>query len=125
MAILHNKHTCNTAVAATTIVGSGNVRVWVASDFVDAGSKVFLVKRPSCTQLFTSHHQQHPNIQVLTHTRVIDGEGQASDRVVPPHQEPRDVNTERGINYGGTPPHARKKILLVTRYSSLITRRQC
>ncbi len=113
MAILRNKHTCNTAVAATTIVGSGNVGLWAAFDLAGSDSKVFLVNRTGSAQPFTSHHQQHPNIQILTHTRVIDVEDQVGDRVVSPYHELRAGDIELCIDRGCTS--------LVTRYSLLVT----
>ncbi|HZD10672.1 MAG TPA: FAD-dependent oxidoreductase, partial [Candidatus Binatia bacterium] len=46
------------------------------------------------------HHNQHPNVEILTQTRVIDIAGQAGDFTVVLRQEARHVDPERCINCG-------------------------
>jgi heterodisulfide reductase subunit A len=53
--------------------------------------------RPSISPAYT-HHNQHPNIEILTNTRVVDVEGQAGDFTVSLRQEPRYVDTDLCIN---------------------------
>jgi heterodisulfide reductase subunit A len=53
--------------------------------------------RPSISPAYI-HHNQHPNIEILTNTHVIDVAGQAGDFTVSLRQEPRYVDTERCIN---------------------------
>ena len=53
--------------------------------------------RPSISPAYI-HHNQHPNIEILTNTRVIDVAGQAGDFTVSLRQEPRYVDPERCIN---------------------------
>ncbi|HLF87718.1 MAG TPA: FAD-dependent oxidoreductase [Anaerolineales bacterium] len=55
--------------------------------------------RPSISPAYIRNNQ-HPNIEVLTNTRVVDVEGQAGDFTVSLRQEPRYVNIERCINCG-------------------------
>jgi heterodisulfide reductase subunit A-like polyferredoxin len=94
------------------IVGGGYSGVWAASNLMDAGLRVFLVKRTSCTQLPSSQHNQH-----LSHTRLIDVEGQAGDLVMSPHQEPRSVDIDRCTDYRLTPPITRHSLLIITKES--------
>ncbi len=53
--------------------------------------------RPSISPAYTQHNQ-HPNIEILTNTRVVDVEGQAGDFTISLRQEPRYVDPERCIN---------------------------
>ena len=55
--------------------------------------------RPSISPAYIQNNQ-HPNIEVLTTTRVVDVEGQAGDFTVSLRQEPRYVDVERCINCG-------------------------
>ena len=55
--------------------------------------------RPSISPAYI-HHNQHPNIEILTNTQIVDVEGQAGDFSVSLRQEPRYVDTERCINCG-------------------------
>lgn len=55
--------------------------------------------RPSISPGYIQQNQ-HPNIEILTNTRVIDSEGQAGDFTVSLRQEPRYVDTARCINCG-------------------------
>lgn len=55
--------------------------------------------RPSISPAYI-HHNQHPNIEILTNTRVVDVEGQAGDFTVSLRQEPRYVDATRCINCG-------------------------
>jgi len=55
--------------------------------------------RPSISPAYI-HHNQHPNIDILTSTRLIDLEGQAGDFTVSLKREPQYVNPERCINCG-------------------------
>ncbi|MEW6577642.1 MAG: FAD-dependent oxidoreductase [Chloroflexota bacterium] len=55
--------------------------------------------RPSISPAYLEHNQ-HPNIDVLTNTRIIDIEGQAGDFTVSLRQEPRYVDAARCINCG-------------------------
>ncbi len=55
--------------------------------------------RPSISPAYLEHNQ-HPNIEVLTNTRIIDIEGQAGDFTVSLRQEPRYVDPERCISCG-------------------------
>jgi heterodisulfide reductase subunit A len=55
--------------------------------------------RPSISPAYI-HHNQHPNIEILTNTRVLDVEGQAGDFTVSLRQEPRYVDAERCTNCG-------------------------
>lgn len=53
--------------------------------------------RPSISPAYIQHNQ-HPNIEILTNTHVIDIVGQAGDFTVSLRQEPRYVDPERCIN---------------------------
>jgi heterodisulfide reductase subunit A len=53
--------------------------------------------RPSISPAYIEHNQ-HPNIEVLTNTRVTDVGGQAGDFTVSLRQEPRYVDPARCIN---------------------------
>ena len=53
--------------------------------------------RPSISPAYIQHNQ-HPNIDILTNTHVVDVAGQAGDFTVSLRQEPRYVNPERCIN---------------------------
>ena len=53
--------------------------------------------RPSISPAYI-HHNQHPNIEILTNTRVVDVEGQAGEFTVSLRQEPRYVDPGRCIN---------------------------
>jgi hypothetical protein len=77
MAILYGRYKCSTvlAVAATMILGGGNNGMRTVPDRL----RVSLVKRTSCTQPFSFHHQQYPNNESLTNAREIGVQGQASD----------------------------------------------
>ena len=55
--------------------------------------------RPSISPAYIEHNQ-HPNIEVLTNTRVTDVVGQAGDFNVSLRQEPRYVDPLRCINCG-------------------------
>lgn len=55
--------------------------------------------RPSISPAYI-HHNQHPNIEVLTNTRVTDVQGQAGDFSVAVRTEPRYVDPDRCINCG-------------------------
>ncbi len=55
--------------------------------------------RPSISPAFNQHNR-HPNIRILTNTRVVDVEGQAGDFTVSLRLEPRYVDEERCINCG-------------------------
>jgi heterodisulfide reductase subunit A2 len=55
--------------------------------------------RPSISPAYI-HHNQHPNIEILTNTRILDVEGQAGDFTVSLRQEPRYVDTERCTSCG-------------------------
>jgi len=55
--------------------------------------------RPSISPAYLQYNQ-HPNIDILTNTQVIDIEGQAGDFSVSLRQEPRYVDVERCINCG-------------------------
>lgn len=53
--------------------------------------------RPSISPAYVSHNQ-HPNIEILTNTHVVDVEGQAGDFTVVVRQEPRYVDPQLCIN---------------------------
>jgi heterodisulfide reductase subunit A2 len=53
--------------------------------------------RPSISPAYI-HHNQHPNIEILTNTHIIDVEGQAGDFSVSLRQEPRYIDPIRCIN---------------------------
>lgn len=53
--------------------------------------------RPSISPAYIQHNQ-HPNIEILTNTRVLDVEGQAGNFSVSLRQEPRYVDVNRCIN---------------------------
>ncbi|MFQ5434899.1 MAG: FAD-dependent oxidoreductase, partial [Anaerolineae bacterium] len=53
--------------------------------------------RPSISPAYIQHNQ-HPNIEVLTNTHVVDVVGQAGDFTVSLRQEPRYVDAARCIN---------------------------
>jgi heterodisulfide reductase subunit A len=55
--------------------------------------------RPSISPAYLEHNQ-HPNIEILTNTKIMDVEGQAGDFTVVLRQEPRFVDTVRCINCG-------------------------
>jgi heterodisulfide reductase subunit A2 len=55
--------------------------------------------RPSISPAYVQHNQ-HPNIEVLTNTRVVDVAGQAGDFTVSLRQEPRYVDASRCIDCG-------------------------
>ncbi|MGD8682756.1 MAG: FAD-dependent oxidoreductase [Chloroflexota bacterium] len=55
--------------------------------------------RPSISPAYIQHNQ-HPNIEILTNTRVVDVAGQAGDFTVSLRQEPRYVDVDRCINCG-------------------------
>ncbi|MGD2156738.1 MAG: FAD-dependent oxidoreductase [Anaerolineales bacterium] len=55
--------------------------------------------RPSISPAYIQQNQ-HPNIEILTNTHMIDVEGQAGDFTVSLKQEPRYVDPERCINCG-------------------------
>jgi heterodisulfide reductase subunit A len=55
--------------------------------------------RPSISPAYIQQNQ-HPNIEILTNTHVIDVEGQAGEFTVSLRQEPRYVDPERCINCG-------------------------
>ncbi|MBE2199427.1 MAG: CoB--CoM heterodisulfide reductase iron-sulfur subunit A family protein [Anaerolinea sp.] len=53
--------------------------------------------RPSISPAYI-HHNQHPNVEILTSTHVVDILGQAGDFTVALRQEPRYVDESRCIN---------------------------
>jgi heterodisulfide reductase subunit A len=55
--------------------------------------------RPSISPAYLQNNQ-HPNIEILTNTRVMDVEGQAGDFTVSLRQEPRYVDVGRCVNCG-------------------------
>ena len=55
--------------------------------------------RPSISPAYIQHNQ-HPNIEILTSTHVVDVAGQAGDFTVSLRQEPRHVDVGRCINCG-------------------------
>lgn len=55
--------------------------------------------RPSISPAYI-HHNQHPNIEILTQTEVLYVEGQAGDFSISLRQEPRYVNPEQCISCG-------------------------
>lgn len=55
--------------------------------------------RPSISPAYIQQNQ-HPNIEILTNTRVTDVEGQAGDFTVSLRQKPRYIHPERCINCG-------------------------
>ena len=55
--------------------------------------------RPSISPAYIQQNQ-HPNIEILTNTHVVDAAGQAGDFTISLRQEPRWVDTERCINCG-------------------------
>lgn len=55
--------------------------------------------RPSISPAYIQHNQ-HPNIEIMTNTQVLDVEGQAGDFTVSLRQEPRYVDPTRCINCG-------------------------
>jgi heterodisulfide reductase subunit A2 len=55
--------------------------------------------RPSISPAYI-HHNQHPNIEILANTRILDVEGQAGDFTISLRQEPRYVDPERCTNCG-------------------------
>jgi len=55
--------------------------------------------RPSISPAYIQHNQ-HPNIEILTNTVVLDVEGQAGDFTVSLRQEPRYVDVNKCINCG-------------------------
>jgi heterodisulfide reductase subunit A len=55
--------------------------------------------RPSISPAYLQYNQ-HPNIEILTNTNVVDIEGQAGDFTVSLRQEPRYVDISRCINCG-------------------------
>lgn len=55
--------------------------------------------RPSISPAYTRYNQ-HPNIEIMTRTHVVDVAGQAGDFTVSLRQEPRYVDVERCINCG-------------------------
>jgi heterodisulfide reductase subunit A len=55
--------------------------------------------RPSISPAYLQYNQ-HPNIEILTNTQVLDIEGQAGDFSVSLRQEPRYVDIARCINCG-------------------------
>ncbi len=55
--------------------------------------------RPSISPAYIQHNQ-HPNIEVLTNTRLVDTVGHAGDFAVSLRQEPRYVDVSRCINCG-------------------------
>jgi heterodisulfide reductase subunit A len=55
--------------------------------------------RPSISPAYLQYNQ-HPNIEILTNTQVLEIEGQAGDFSVSLRQEPRYVDVERCINCG-------------------------
>ncbi|MBI5841974.1 MAG: CoB--CoM heterodisulfide reductase iron-sulfur subunit A family protein [Chloroflexi bacterium] len=55
--------------------------------------------RPSISPAY-SQHNQHPNIQILTNTRVTDVEGEAGDFTISLREEPRFVDVSRCTSCG-------------------------
>jgi heterodisulfide reductase subunit A len=55
--------------------------------------------RPSISPAYI-HHNKHPNIEILTNTRVMDVVGQAGEFSVSLRQEPRYINPRLCINCG-------------------------
>ena len=55
--------------------------------------------RPSISPAY-SRHNQHPNIEILTDTQLIDVAGQAGDFTISLRQEPRYVDVTRCIDCG-------------------------
>ncbi len=55
--------------------------------------------RPSISPAYIEQNQ-HPNIEILTNTHIVDVVGQAGDFTVSLRQEPRYVDTARCINCG-------------------------
>ena len=55
--------------------------------------------RPSTSPAYLQHNQ-HPNIEILTNTHILDVEGQAGDFTVSLRQEPRYVDPLRCTNCG-------------------------
>ena len=55
--------------------------------------------RPSISPAYLQNNQ-HPNINLLTNTQVIEVEGQAGNFSVILRQEPRYINVDRCINCG-------------------------
>ena len=55
--------------------------------------------RPSISPAYIQHNQ-HPNIEILTNTNIIEVEGQAGDFTVALRQEPRYVDTNRCTSCG-------------------------
>ena len=55
--------------------------------------------RPSISPAYIQHNQ-HPNIQILTNTRVVDVAGEAGDFTVSLRREPRYVDIQRCTNCG-------------------------
>lgn len=55
--------------------------------------------RPSISPAYIQHNQ-HPNIVIMTNTRIADVEGQAGDFTVSLRQEPRYIDVERCISCG-------------------------
>lgn len=53
--------------------------------------------RPSISPAYVQHNQ-HPNIEIMTNTHVVDIEGQAGDFTVSLRHEPRYVDSTRCIN---------------------------
>jgi heterodisulfide reductase subunit A len=55
--------------------------------------------RPSISPAYIKHNQ-HPNIEILTNTNILEVEGQAGDFTVSLRQEPRYVDIERCTSCG-------------------------
>ena len=55
--------------------------------------------RPSISPAYIQHNQ-HPNIEILTNTNILEVEGQAGDFTVALRQEPRYVDTNRCTSCG-------------------------
>ncbi len=55
--------------------------------------------RPSISPAYLQHNQ-HPNIEILTNTRILEVAGEAGDFTVALRQEPRYVNIERCTSCG-------------------------
>ena len=53
--------------------------------------------RPSISPAY-SQHNQHPNIEIFTNTKLVDIEGQAGDFTISIRQEPRYVDQTKCIN---------------------------
>jgi heterodisulfide reductase subunit A len=92
--------------AATLVVGGGIGGMRAALDLANSGLKVYLVEhtpclggrtRPSISPAYVQHNQ-HPNIEIMTNTHVVDVEGQAGDFTVSLRHEPRYVDSARCIN---------------------------